>query len=376
MRIAHVTDVYLPALGGIEMFVNDLAHRQAARGDQVSVMTFTARSRHRVDIESDGDVTVIRLPSLTAGVGLDLSGYDAIHAHVSAVSPLASTLASHASRTGVPTLVTVHSMWRGLGPLPAAAAATFGLRTAPVAWAAVSAIAAELVRRWIPGGNTVDILPNAVEVSARAATPLRAAGEPVRIVSTMRLYRLKRPVPLLRMMSRVRDSASQPVHLTLVGEGKRRPSVERAIKRHGLGSAVHLTGRVDRATVMDTLAASDIYVAPAPLESFGLAALEARGVGLPVVAMAAGGVGDFVTHGVGGLLARSDPDMVRLLRQLVDDPAQRLRMAEHNRLTPSNLTWPAMLVRADAGYHRASQLAASPSLRRRLGAGDPERSSP
>ena len=41
MRILHVTDHYPPVLGGIETHVATLAARQAARGDEVIVLTST-----------------------------------------------------------------------------------------------------------------------------------------------------------------------------------------------------------------------------------------------------------------------------------------------------------------------------------------------
>ena len=41
MRILHVTDAYLPRLGGIEMHVHDLAQAQAAAGDDVDIITMT-----------------------------------------------------------------------------------------------------------------------------------------------------------------------------------------------------------------------------------------------------------------------------------------------------------------------------------------------
>jgi glycosyltransferase involved in cell wall biosynthesis len=363
VRIAHVSDVYLPALGGIELHVADVARQQAARGDEVTVLTFTAMSQDRVEVvDPTADVTVLRLPSLAAAVRLDLGRFDVIHAHVSSVSPLASTLASYASRRGIPTLVTVHSLWTGLGPLPAASAAAFGLRSAPVTWTAVSEVAAETVRRWLPRGSTVGVLPNAGDVDARTATPQRAPGSPVRLVSTMRLTRLKRPLPLLRMFTRVRRMTAAPVHLTMVGDGKKRAAVVRAIRRGGLSDAVRLTGRLDGATVLETLADSDIYVAPAPLESFGLAALEARSVGLPVVAVAGSGVGEFVTHGRNGYLAKSDADMVSWIARLVDETDLRTAIAEHNRTTKSAMSWAASLVRTDAAYGRAAARAG-----RRLG---------
>jgi glycosyltransferase involved in cell wall biosynthesis len=362
MRIAHVSDVYLPALGGIELHVADLAQRQAQRGDDVVVVTFEARSRdERYALQTHRGSTVRRVRSLTAGVAIDLRAFDVVHAHVSAVSPLACTLASSASRQGVPTLTTVHSLWRGLGPLPAASAAAFGLRSAPVAWTAVSGVAAESVRRWLPADRRVAVLPNAVDVTPRLATPLREAGEPVEVVSTMRLARLKRPLPLVRMVRQLRRTTSTPFRLTLIGDGRQRRAVEAAVRGYGLADGVRLTGRLDRASVLQALAGSDIYVAPAPLESFGLAALEARCVGLPVLARYASGVGDFVTHGIGGYLARSDADMVRLLATLVDDADTRRRMAEHNRTTASELTWDMGLVRTDEAYEQAARLAAQRS---------------
>jgi glycosyltransferase involved in cell wall biosynthesis len=358
VRIAHVSDVYLPALGGIELHVADLAKRQAERGDEVTVLTFTARSRDRVQVvDPDADVTVIRLPSLAAAVAQDLSSFDVVHVHVSAVSPLASTLGSHASRRGIPTLATLHSLWSGLGPLPAASAAVFGLRTAPVAWTAVSGVAADLLRRWLPRDSTIGVLPNAADVSPRAATPVRAPGSAVRLVSTMRLARLKRPVPLLRMFAKVQRTTATPVHLTLVGDGKKRAAVARAVRELGLTDAVWLTGRLDRPSVLRTLAASDIYVAPAPRESFGLAALEARSIGLPVVAIAGSGVGEFVTHERNGYLADSDSDMVRWLCELVDDADRRAQMAERNRTTRSDMSWAASMIRTDDAYARAASTA-------------------
>jgi glycosyltransferase involved in cell wall biosynthesis len=358
MRIAHVTDVYLPALGGIELHVADLARRQAERGDEVTVLTFTARSRDRVEIvDPDADVTVIRLPSLAAGVAQNLSRFDVIHVHVSAVSPLASTLGSYASRRGIPTLATLHSLWSGLGPLPAASAAAFGLRTAPVAWTAVSGVAADLLRRWLPRNSTVGVLPNAADVSPRAATPVRPPGSAVRLVSTMRLARLKRPVPMLRMFAKVQRNTTTPVHLTLVGDGKKRDAVARAVRDFGLSDTVWLTGRLDRASVLRTLAASDIYAAPAPRESFGLAALEARSIGLPVVAIAGSGVGEFITHERNGYLADSDSDMVRWLCELVDDGERRTTMAEHNRTSRSGMSWAASMIRTDDAYARAATMA-------------------
>lgn len=347
MRILHLTDHYLPALGGIETHVQALASRQAARGDDVTVLTSTPGEADGRSSDDVGPVTVLRARSvLDAG---PLPDVDVVHAHVSVAAAFASPMAALAARRGAPTVVTVHSLWDGLGPLPAAAAAVTGLRGAPVLWTAVSRVAAEQLGRRLPGERYVPVLPNAVDVGPREPRPAESSG-PVRLVSTMRIARRKRPLALLEMFAELRRCTSGPVHLTLVGDGPLRPRVERRLRRAGLQGSVSITGRLEPDEVLRTLAAADVYVAPAVLESFGLAALEARCVGLPVVGHAASGLREFVRDGVEGWLVGSDAEMVERLRVLVDDAPLRRRVAKHNRTVPSGLTWDSALAANDAAY--------------------------
>ena len=79
------------------------------------------------------------------------------------------------------------------------------------------------------------------------------------------------------------------------------------IRAHELDDVVELVGRLTRDEIRELFSSADIFVAPANLESFGIAALEARCAGLPVVAKARTGIREFVEHGREGLLARSRP---------------------------------------------------------------------
>jgi glycosyltransferase involved in cell wall biosynthesis len=164
------------------------------------------------------------------------------------------------------------------------------------------------------------------------------------------------------MFESLRGTVDAPVHLTIVGDGPLRPAFERRVHRSGLAGSVTVRGRTSPSGVLRALAECDVYVAPAVLESFGLAALEARCVGLPVVAQARSGMSDFVTDGVEGLLCNDDDDMVQRLRDLVVDPDLRRRISEHNRLTPSTMTWQNTLARHDVAYE--ALLATSPLHRR------------
>lgn len=358
MRILHLTDHYLPVLGGIETHVAALAARHAARGDDVTVLTSTQASADGWHSTDTGPVQVRRARSLLEALRMDFRSFDVVHAHLSVVAPFSSPVAGRIGRAGVPTVVTVHSMWNGMGPVPMVHASLSGLRGAPVLWTAVSRVAASQLARRLPGRRHIPLLPNAVDVAPRAETPSK--GGPVRLMSTMRVARRKRPHQLLRMFDALRESTATPVELVIVGDGPLRPTVERSIRGAGLRSAVTITGRLEPADVLSCLAGGDLYVAPALLESFGLAALEARCVGLPVVGHSASGMTEFVRDGVEGWLCASDTEMVERLRQLVDDADLRREISDHNRMTPSQLTWPNALEHNDAAYALARSRSRTP----------------
>ena len=361
MRILHVTDSFLPVLGGIETHVDALTRQQAAAGEDVTVLTATPATAEGQDLVDDGPVTIRRMRWAGEGFSADLESFDIVHAHVSVVSLFAAPLAAMAARRGVPTVVTVHSLWDGMGPIPAAAAALSTLRRAPVTWTAVSRVAADQVIRRLPRGTVAHVLPNAVEVAPRVASPTHGDERPVELVSTMRLARRKRPLQLLETYAALRAHCDVPMHLTIVGDGPQRHAVDRTIRTLGLQETVTVTGRVSPSAVLDVLAASEIYLAPAILESFGLAALEARCIGLPVVGRQGTGLADFVEPGRSGLLCASDEGILTAVRDLLLNPDLRHQMSEHNRTTSSSMTWANAMTRHDAVYSRAAGRALVPA---------------
>jgi glycosyltransferase involved in cell wall biosynthesis len=173
----------------------------------------------------------------------------------------------------------------------------------------------------------------------------------------MRLAPRKRPLPLLEALREVRVGLPAQVRLQAVvaGEGPQRRAMERYRARHDL-SWVELPGRLDGRQLRDLYARADVYAAPAVLEAFGIAALEARTAGLPVVARAGTGVEEFVTDGVEGLLAPSDGTFAAALHRLVADPGLRVRIAAHNRRVPPGVGWDEVVRRSLEAYERAARL--------------------
>jgi glycosyltransferase involved in cell wall biosynthesis len=383
MRIAHVSDCYLPRLGGIEMQVHDLATRQAAAGHETTVVTQTPA--HDSEGTSVPDPPwVIRVPSPISQkmvrpfvAGLSASDlwtrdrFDLVHVHASLISPFSMLTGRAASRAGVPTLVTVHSLWARTGPSPDIAWGIVGHIGWPAVWSAVSETAAGQVAKTLGTGSAVAVLPNGIDVEAWRTVPAPRPPNTVTIASVMRLTRRKRPMPLLKMLRRLRDRVSPNIELraVIIGDGPLRDTMAGYLRAHDMESWVTMPGRLERPAIKQVFRHSDLYVAPAVLESFGIAALEARTAGLPVVATRNGGVGEFITDGTEGFLTGNDTEMVHALTALVHDHHTRGRIAAHNHAVVPTVSWPSVLERAEILYSAAEQRAASEARRRATGAG-------
>jgi glycosyltransferase involved in cell wall biosynthesis len=354
MRILHVTDTFGPTIGGIEVLVRDLAFRQAAAGHSVTVLTRTPGPA----ASGRPPVTVVRAPRRMAEL---VRGADVVHAHVSACSPLALRSAEVAASLGVPTVAAVHSMWGSAWPVVRAVAGARGWLSAPIQWAAVSEAAAGPVRRALPG-RSVMVLPNAVDVGAWAPSERPATGGPVTMVSVMRMARRKRPLALVEALRELRGELPPdvPVRAVLVGDGPQRPAVLREVARYGMGDWVSVPGALDHRAIKDLYRTADVFVAPATLESFGIAALEARAAGLAVVTRAGTGVSDFVTHEQDGLVAETDERLAAELVRLCADPRLLAGLRDHSTGHPPAFDWSDVLWRNAYAYDLAADLVREP----------------
>jgi glycosyltransferase involved in cell wall biosynthesis len=192
------------------------------------------------------------------------------------------------------------------------------------------------------------VVPNAVDLTAWLPLPPRPADGPLRVLSVMRLTGVKRALPLLEVLRAA--SGQVDLRATVIGDGPKRAAMQRYVERHGLGGVVELAGTRPRHAIRERLAGAAVFLAPAHRESFGIAALEARASGVPVLASARSGVASFVTHGRDGLLAGDDLEMAAGLVRLLTDDRLRTRIADHNRLVPPPFGWDEALAEQDRVY--------------------------
>jgi glycosyltransferase involved in cell wall biosynthesis len=115
-----------------------------------------------------------------------------------------------------------------------------------------------------------------------------------------------------------------PWHLTIVGHGPLNEAVKELFRDHPQ-DRLRWAGEVMPEQVPHYLRQASIYVWPGCGEAYGLAYLEAQGVGLPVIAQNSAGVPEVVIHGKTGLLlAEGDiAGFAAAIRRWIGNPAER-----------------------------------------------------
>ncbi|MCW2752864.1 MAG: glycosyl transferase [Marmoricola sp.] len=371
MRILHVTDTFLPRLGGIELHVADLAARQNAAGHQVMILTGQDAPAHPHP-GLDG-VRIERLGAGFFGVGIKrkvvpaVEGFapDVMHAHLSVGSPFTWGVLRHVGE--LPVLVSLHSLLPPLAGFLGTGIKLLRLPLSQMTHTAVSDVAADRLRAALDPTAEVHVLHNGIDTADWVVE--HEAADDFHIVCVGRLAARKRPLVLVEALA---DLAARAPDLrwsaTIVGDGAQSGKVAAAVRARGLEDRVSLPGRLERAEIRSLLGRTDVLVAPATLESFGIAALEARCAGVPIVGMATSGVSEFITEELDGLLARDDADIATCLHRLATDADLAAAIRHHNSTVPVDMDWTKVLEQHELMYDLALERAgtrASSRVRRR-----------
>lgn len=162
---------------------------------------------------------------------------------------------------------------------------------------------------------------------ARPARP-----EPFRLLCVGRLVPAKGQHVLLDALALLARRGRHP-HLTLVGDGPDRASLENHAQHLRLKDSVRFAGAVNQEVVLGLYERADAFVLPSFAEGLPVTLMEALATGLACVATRIGGVPELIDDGEHGLLvAASDSEgLADAIERLMDDPGLRARLAEAGR---------------------------------------------
>jgi D-inositol-3-phosphate glycosyltransferase len=370
--------------GGQNVHVAELARALAGRGHRVRVYTRRSAPDQPERVPMGPGVDVVHVPAgppvtlpkdeLLAHVGAfgvwladdwALDRPDVVHAHfwMSGLAALAGARAA-----GVPVVQTFHALGsvkrRHQGgadsspPQRVRMEAAISRAVALVVATATDEVT-ELVALGMPRRSAV-VVPSGVD--AEHFTPDGPAvprTAPHRLVSVGRLVPRKGYDLVIRALRRVPDTelviAGGPPAARLADEPEAL-RLRAVAQRYGVADRLVLAGRVGRAELPALLRGADLMTCTPWYEPFGMTALEAMAVGLPVVATAVGGLRDTVLDGLTGRLVPPDNPraLVAALRQLLDTPADRgaYGAASVDRAS-ARYTWPRIAAETESGYELA-----------------------
>jgi glycosyltransferase involved in cell wall biosynthesis len=368
VRIAQISDCFAPRTGGIETQVASLAARQVQDGHDVHVITATPDDDgsgsqslsglriHRLSMNLPFQLPIHPRTAHVVSETLMANPVDVVHVHMGVISPFAWGAIRAAVRLDIPVLVTVHSMWGSIArPSYSAVEQLLGRDQHRMQLSAVSSVAAIRVQQALPMLGPIAIIPNGIDAEVWAPDGQRDMpdGNPahsLEVISVLRMAPRKRTLPLIKIAQRALENGAS-VNLTLVGDGPERSKAEKYVRRQGLQSEISFTGRLTPQEIRKQFAYSDLFIQPSVQESFGIAALEARTAGLPVLARTQAGTVDFIREGVEGVLVEDDAGMARALVQLAADRRALGSMSQHNRQILPDQVWPSVLQKVDAAYN-------------------------
>ena len=354
MRVAIVTESFLPTVNGVTTSVLRVLDHLARRGHEALVIAPAGRGH-----DEYAGARVHRVPSVAYRqfpVGLPgpqvagaLAAFAPDVVHVASPFLLGAQAISAAARLGLPSVavfqtdVARYAAASGLGPVTEAVAWKLVRRIHEQATVTLVPSTASLrdleragVRRLATWGRGVDAQryhPNRRpgEGAARVRA-LAGAGPDDVLVGYVGRLAAEKQVERLAALRR-----ADGVRLLVVGGGPSLPSLRRRLR--------HLdpvfTGPLHGDELADAYAALDVFVHTGTTETFGQTVQEAHAAGVPVVAPAAGGPLDLVRHGVDGFLfdPRHDHSLRRSVGALVGDSALRARFGEAGRRVVVGRTW-------------------------------------
>ena len=120
-----------------------------------------------------------------------------------------------------------------------------------------------------------------------------------RIISHVSNFRsVKRILDVIRVFDKIVKEV--PAKLIMVGEGPDKQAAMDYCQEHGIADSVKFIGKSNQ--VFEVLCYSDLFILPSETESFGLAALEAMMMRVPVISTNTGGLSEVNVEGKTGYL--------------------------------------------------------------------------
>ena len=367
MRIAFVTESFLPATDGVVTRLRHTLDELDALGDEFMIVapkygegpsSYAGAPIYRVPAVPFPPYPQIKMAPPNPSVGRALRRFRPDLVHVVNPFVLGATGVFYARRIRVPlvasyhTNVTVYARFYGLGFLDGLGRswvralhnrARINLCTSEATQEYLRSQGIRGVRFWPQGVDARRFHPDKFSKGSRVRLSNGSPGERL-LLYVGRLGHEKNIAGLKKALLEVPGT-----RLAVVGDGPARGELEREFR----GTPTVFTGMLQGEELAEAYASADAFVFPSTTETLGLAMIEALASGLPVIAARSGATHEVVSEGESGFLYEpgSGESFVSAVRRVLSDEALRLRLSDGARKAAEGRTWEASTATL-RGYYR------------------------
>jgi glycosyltransferase involved in cell wall biosynthesis len=128
-------------------------------------------------------------------------------------------------------------------------------------------------------------------------------------------------------------------HLDIAGEGDHHAALEAEIERRGLAGRVTMHGWVDEDTKAALYGRAWVSLTASSSEGWSLTVMEGALCGTPSAALAVGGLSESIVDGETGILAETPEELIRRVREVIEDPELRERLGDQAEARARSFTW-------------------------------------
>lgn len=355
MRIALITETFLPATDGVVTRLRHTIEQLRRMGDDMIVVApkygegpgiYHGAPIYRVLGIPFPPYPQFKLSLLTPGVRHALMGFrpDLMHA----VNPFVLGLGTPrlARRLEVPLVASYHTnvatyaSFYGLGSFDGVARwhtkrlhnkATINLCTSEATRGYLLGQGIERVRVWPQGVDAERFHPKNYSRDWRARL---SGGHPDEKI-LLYVGRLAPEKGIERLKVILREVPG--TRLAIVGDGPARRDLEKEF----VGTPTVFTGTRRGDELAAAYASADTFLSPSTTETLGMTMIESLASGVPVLAARSGASAEVVSDGESGLLydADSDEALVKVARRILGDDSFREKLARGARVAAEQRSW-------------------------------------
>lgn len=362
MRILLSPSRYLPALGGIEEVTRIIAKGLVANGHEVEIWTHA----HQLHLNSEELIEGIRvrrfdfpLPRFSAmsifktlikGLACRtklrkaLIDFDPSLIHLHGVSGNAAYLMPLANDFGIPSVISTHGetfmdandiyekSWL-LRKVFMYSLRTTSYLTAP------SEYILQRVGEMSDLPEDCKVIPNGIEPISFQDQDIVFANKPddfEYFIFAGRISRKKGIETLVKSFAILKEDWPE-IRLKVCGEGEELNRIEDLARSLCLSNSIDFLGKLDKTTLFRLINSSVALVIPSEVEPFGMSALEAMSLGVPVIGTDNGGIVELCKNGALLVDCQNSSELSKAMLR-VKSPEFRRQLSRMGKLQAENFT--------------------------------------